>query len=160
MTININENFQRPDLPQTIIWPTNPDDIPWFMMRLYEQMTQAINNKDFGPFQMAIGTSATPIQNIPDSGSFILCISGEPIVTGTTFNYWRTKSWAITKTSPTANGVATLIGEQAGTGTLIASDYTISYATLSSNSTSTFVHIRHNVPNVTGSFNIRIIGTK
>ena len=160
MTININENFQRPDLPQTIIWPTNSEDLPWFMMRLYEQMSQAINNKDFGPFKMAIGTSATPIQNMPDSGTFILCVSGDPTGSGATLSEWRTQSWVITKSSTTANGVATSIGTQAGTNTLAGSTYTISYATLSGNSTSTFVHINHNIANVTGSFNIRIIGTK
>ena len=90
--ININENFQQANLPQSIIWPENPDDVPWFMMRLYEQLVFAINNKDSVYFKMAIGTSAVPIQNIAETGSYIVCISGSDVYKDATgLNYWKTE---------------------------------------------------------------------
>jgi len=160
--ININENFQQANLPQSIIWPENPDDVPWFMMRLYEQLVFAINNKDSVYFKMAIGTSAVPIQNIAETGSYIVCISGSDVYKDATgLNYWKTEVFAVTKTQPNVNGTSASLSSQAGSGvTLAASAYTLSYGTISTNSTNTYLKINHNIAGVTGSFNVRVIGTK
>ena len=62
--LNNNNNYQYPNLPTSIIWPENEDDVPWFMNRLYEDMAFAINQKDNGIFQMAISAAPTQIPNL------------------------------------------------------------------------------------------------
>lgn len=164
---NMNNNYELPHLPQTIIWPDDPEDIPWYMTRLYEQMAFSINDRDFDYFPMAITSTATIIPNLQASGSFILCVSGsEPYIdaNGKT-NYWPTQTWALNKTSPLANGNAVTLGTaQAGSGpSLSGVTYTLSQSTQSSSiDTSGYIYyfIKHSKTDVTGSFNVRIIGTQ
>ena len=160
--ININENFQRADLPSSIIWPPNEADIPWFMQRLYDLMASAINSKDFNYYQLAIGTTATPLLNINNFGSYIVCVSGTDKIIDETgvVNWPPTAVWALAKTKDTLAGTIQPITFQPGEGNAIwaTSVLTIGSTTLSNGQV--IYNIRHDATGQTASFNVRIIGTQ
>ncbi len=162
--LNINNNFQYPNLPVSIIWPENPDDTPWFMMRLYEQLAYAINSKDNGIFTMAISNSATLIPNINNFGSYLVNISGSgPYVDPTTgdINFWPASIFQLTKSTPNNIGLFTETQTQAGTGTqLSGAGYMISLQQIPASIGPYYYFIQHNIAGVTGSFNVNIQGTQ
>jgi len=162
MTLNINNNFQYPNLPVSIIWPENQEDVPWFMMRLYEQMAYAINSKDNGIFQMSIGDSFVRIPNMNSSGAYIINISGAgPYVDSLgRINFWGASVFLVTKSDPSAAGLDTEPQSQPGTGpTLNNAGFLLSYAEFPSGSGQFYTTIRHNIPNIIGTFNVNIQGT-
>lgn len=163
--LNNNNNYQYPNLPVSIIWPENETDIPWFMARLYEQMTFAINQKDNGVFQMAISTTPTLIPNMDSTGSYLINISGSQPFVGTdgTLNYWPSYIFQCCKTSPTQDGVSTYTNNQDGVGNdLGGTGLILSFDTNPPGAPSgpTFFYIAHDGPSITGSFNVNIQGTR
>jgi hypothetical protein len=178
-SVNINNNFQYPNLPVSIIWPLNPDDIPWFMQRLYEQLAFAINEKDNGIFTMAIpgnslaGTpalaaiGAVQIPNVDAFGAYLVCISGTGIyvdpATGQT-GYWPSEVFSLVKSDPLSN-VNTYLTHNSteGTGFLTGADYIVSVQQAIGAIGPTYPYyffIKHNKDGITGSFNVNIQGTQ
>ena len=160
--ININENFQRADLPSSIIWPTNESDVAWFMQRLYDMMASAINSKDFNYYPLAIGTTPTPLLNINNFGSYIVCVSATDKIIDETgvVNWPPTKVWALCKTQDTVAGTIQVITSQAGVGNAnwAGSVLTIGSTTLSNGQV--VYDIKHDATGQTASFNVRIVGTQ
>ena|SRR3990167_7795814 len=162
-SININNNFQYPNLPVSIVWPENPDEVPWFMQQLYDQLAFAINSKDNGIFQMAIGDDFTLIPNMNSFGSYLINISGSgPYVDSNgILNYWGAAIFQVTKSTPTAAGTDTMTQVQVGTGpTLTGASYDLDYQEIPVGSNQFYTVIRHNIPGITGSFNVNIQGTQ
>lgn len=161
--ININENFQRADLPQSIIWPPDEKDIPWFMQRLYDLMASAINTKDFNYYQMAIGTTPTPLLNMNNFGSYIVCVSATNKIIDETgvVNWPPTAVWALCKTQDTVAGtIPAALTSQPGVGNAnwAGSVLTIGSTTLSNGQV--IYNISHDATGQTASFNVRIVGTQ
>jgi len=160
--ININENFQRADLPQSIIWPPDESDIAWFMQRLYDQMSSAINSKDFNYFPMAIGSTATPILNMNAFGAYLLCVGGtDKIINPATgvVNWLPSYVFALAKAQDIAAGtIPAALTSQVGVGD-IWGGATLSITTVTLNGQQVYA-INHNKTGKTGSFNVRIVGTQ
>lgn len=160
--INFNDNFQRGYLPQSIIWPENEDDIPWFMSKLYDQMVSSINSRDFGYFQMAISDKATPIPNMTNFGSYMICVGGSSQVlneyTGV-INWLPSYVWVSTKTQDTqAPAAPNLLSSQVGIGDTW-SGATLTLSDIAVNGVRVYA-LNHNKAGKTASFNVRIIGTQ
>jgi len=171
--VNINNNFQYPNLPVSIIWPEDEEDIRWFMMRLYEQMSYAINSKDNGIFQMAMPgnssdatTGAVQIPNVNAQGAYLISVSGSGIytdpATGQT-GYWPAEVFSVVKSDPLSNlNTYTTHNSSPGTGFLSGADYIISVQQLPGQTGTTYPYyffIKHNKDGITGSFNVNIQGT-
>lgn len=144
MTFNVNAGV--PYLPSSTIVPTSWDlYIPYFN-RLYEDIALNVNQKDNSFYPMAITSSAQNILNLPNFGSFIICVSGAtstlPTITA-----------SLCKADATASGSVAVLGHQVGTGAWATYTLTIS-------STATNFQIAHSNTGVSGNFNIRVIGTQ
>lgn len=131
--------------PSTIV-PQNWDlFIPYFN-RLYEQMAQTINNKDNNFYTMGITSTAQNILQVPLFGAFLICVSGQnstlPTIVAT-----------LNKADSAAPGSAIQLDFQPGTGAWAGNILIIT-------STATNFQIRHDRTGVTGTFNIRLIGTQ
>lgn len=96
---------------------------------------------------MAISNTAASIQNLPNFGSYIICVSGS--TTG-----MPCTTAALCKASNAASGSISVLTSQAGTAAPWIG------ATLTITSTSTNFQIAHSVAATTGTFNIRFIGTQ
>lgn len=169
--LNANNNFQRAVLPQSLIYPRNKEDLPYYFMNLYQNMSSSINSRDFIYFQMAIGGSLTVLPYMNNFGSYIVCISGaEPYVDSTGTNYWPCQTFSVTKGSPLVAGVTVSIGNQVGQGplggTLVGVTYTDNYTTSPNESVNNlYFALSHNAVTpagkpITSTFNVRIIGTQ
>jgi hypothetical protein len=133
-------------LPPSTIVPTNESlFIPYFT-DLYEDISLTINAKDNKFFTTFITSTATNIPNVPNFGSFIICISGQ-------ISTLPTLTAALNKSDSTASGSVASLGFQAGTGAWAGFVLTIT-------ATATNFQIAHNNTGVTGNFNIKIIGTQ
>lgn len=137
---------QQPSLPPNTIVPENENLFIPYLNRLYEDISNAVNNKDPKFFTAEITSVATNIPNLPNFGSYIICVSGQttslPTITA-----------SLCKASSSAAGAVTTIGSQVGTGAWAGNALTIT-------STATNFQIAHNRAGVSGNFNIRIIGTQ
>jgi len=133
-------------LPPNTIVPENVDLFVPYLNRLYEDIAAAVNGRDFRFYPMAITSTPQDILNVPYFGAFIICVSGMetslPTITA-----------SLCKASATATGSIAILGSQVGTGAWGGNALTIT-------STATNFQIAHNRTGVTGSFNIRIIGTQ
>ena len=133
-------------LPPNTVVPTNDDLFVPYLTRLYEDIAFAVNSKDTSYYPMAITSTAQNILNLPSFGAFIVCISGSeetlPTITA-----------SLCKASKAAAGSVTGIGSQVGTGNWAGFALTITAAAGA-------FQVSHNRANVTGNFNIRIIGTQ
>lgn len=139
--------IQRPSLPPNTIVPEDKEFFISYFNRIYEDIAFAMNAKDYTFFPATISGTAANIPNIPNYGSYIICISG--VDSGL-----PTLTASLCKSSSAAVGVINVIGSQAGTaGVWLA-------ATLTITSTATNFQIRHSVAGTSGNFNIRIIGTQ
>lgn len=137
---------QFPTLATTTIVPTNEDlYIPYFN-NLYEEIASAVNTKDNTFYPMAITTTATNIVDLSTFGAFIICVSGMN-------STLPTLTASLCKADMTAAGAIAVLGSQVGTGAWAGNALTIT-------STATNFQIAHNNADVTGNFNIRIIGTQ
>lgn len=140
-------SIQRPSLPPNTIIPQDRDLFIEYLNRLYEDIAFTVNAKDYTYFTTSITNTAANIPNLPNYGSFIICVSGQdsglPTITA-----------SLCKASSTAAGVVNVIGSQAGTAGVWAA------ATLTISATATNFQIRHSVAGTTGNFNIRFIGTQ
>lgn len=136
----------QPLLPPNTIVPQNEDLFISYFNRLYEDIASAVNSKDANFFPMAITSTAQNILNLPNFGSYIICVSGVetslPTITA-----------SLCKASATAAGSISGIGSQVGTGSWAGNALTIT-------STATNFQIVHDRASATGNFNIRIIGTQ
>jgi hypothetical protein len=162
-SININNNFQYPNLPVSIIWPDDPSEVPWFMARLYEQMAFAINSKDNGIFQMAISNTPTLIPNMNNIGSYLVNVGGteEYVDEKGELNYWPTAIFQMTKTEPKQEGAITSPQTQDGRGpTLLDVALRVTQQKVPVNTGPYYYFIQHDGPNITGSFNVNIQGTQ
>lgn len=162
-SININENFDLPNLPQSIVWPQNDADIPWFMNRLYEQMALSINSRDFNYFPMAISDTASQIQNLRNFGAYLLCVGGTNNVinpaTGVV-NWLPSYVWPLAKAQDTVAGTLPApLTFQNGTGDIWAGATLTLSSIVSFNNTQVYA-LNHNKAGLVGSFNIRIVGTQ
>lgn len=168
--LNANNNFQRAVLPQSLIYPTNEKDLPYYFMNLYQLMSTAINSRDFIYFQMAIGPVATVIPYMNNFGSYVVCVSGaEVYLDSTGQNYWPCHTYAINKSAPLIAGNTASLGVQTGSGTTLGGiDYTISYIQAPGESVANlYAAISQNAITpapankpITSTFNVRIIGTQ
>lgn len=160
--INVNENFKRADLPQSIIWPSNPDDIPWFMNNLYQSLVQAINLKDFNYYQLAIGTTATPLLNMNNFGSYIVCVSptNKIIDQNGAVSWPPTKISALCKTQDELAGTIFDITSQVGAGVAPWAGTVLTFGSTLLANGQVIYDIRHNATGKIASFNVRIIGTQ
>lgn len=135
-----------PILPTSTIVPTDESLYITYFNQLYEQFANTINLKDNTFYPMAISSTATNILNLPNFGSFIICVSGVD-------STLPTKTASLCKADATAAGSVTGIGAQVGTGAWAGNQIIIS-------STATNFQIRHDRAGITANFNLRIIGTK
>lgn len=136
----------QPSLPPNTIVPTDDALFVPYLNRLYEDIAFAVNNKDNGPFQIPITSSATNIPNLANFGAFVVCVSG----TDTTL---PTLTASLCKADAGATGSIAVLGSQMGTGAWAGNALTIT-------STATNFQVSHNNTGVTGNFNIRILGTQ
>jgi len=142
-------------VPPSTIVPQNKDLFVPYFTRLYENLATAINNKDPIFFTIPITDTPTDIPNIANFGAFTICVSG--------FEQDDDLSWpptiiaALCKSSDSVAGSIAVLGSQAGQGPALT---TWLAATLTITSTATNFQINHSVSNVTGNFNIKIIGTQ
>lgn len=135
-------------LPQSTIVPKDDNlFIPYFT-RTYEAISQAVNAKDSSFFPISITSTATNIPGVPSFGAFVVAVSG---VSSTL----PTATWCLCKADATSSGASgiAVLAFQAGTSTWSGKVLTIT-------STATNFQIAHNNTGVTGSFNIRIMGTQ
>ncbi len=139
--------IEQPSLPPNTIVPENDALFIPYLNRLYEDIAFTVNNKDDNFFQIAITDVASDIPNLPNFGSFIICVSGS--ATGL-----PTLTASLTKASASNAGTIAVLGSQAGTTAPWVA------ATLTITSTATNFQINHSVAATTGNFNIRIIGTQ
>lgn len=148
--------YNFPFLPTTTIVPVNEDLFIPYLNRLYEDIASAVNIRDPIFYPMAITDTAQDILNIPNFGAFIICVSGaapEKDNTGAIVGWLPTITASLCKSDATASGSISVIDAQAGTGTWVATNLTIT-------STATNFQIAHDNTGVTGNFNIRVIGTQ
>jgi hypothetical protein len=146
MTVN-PPVVKRPILATTTIIPENKDLFIPYLNRLYEDIASAVNSKDYSFFTIPVTNTASNIPNLPNFGSYVVCVSGQtsglPCLT-----------IALNKASNAAVGIVSVLGSQAGTvGAWVG-------ATLTVTATATNFQINHSVAATTGNFNIRIIGTQ
>lgn len=136
---------QQPALPPNTIVPVDDELFVPYLNRLYEDIAFIVNSKDNDYFPIAITSTPSDMPNIPNYGSFIVCISGVdsslPTITA-----------SLCKADAAAAGSVVPLGSQAGTGAWAGKVLTIT-------STATNFQIAHNG---TGgaNFNIKIIGTQ
>lgn len=138
--------IQQPTLPPNTIVPENDYLFIPYLNRLYEDIALTVNNKDNIYFTFAITSTAQNISNLPNFGSYIVCVSGQtstlPTITA-----------SLCKSAAGVAGQVVQLGFQAGTGAWAGFVLTIT-------STATNFQIAHNNVGVTGNFNIRILGTQ
>ena len=162
-SININNNFQYPNLPVSLIFPEDPQELAWFMNRLYEQMAFAINSKDNGIFTMAISSVPTLIPNINNFGAYLMNVSGSgPFVDAQgVLNYWPSYVFQMTKSDPNKIGTDTFTQNQDGSGpTLGGIALLLTQQRVPAVTGPFYYFIQHNAPGITGSFNVNIQGTQ
>jgi len=139
--------IQRPSLPPNTIVPQDKEFFITYFNRIYEDIAFAMNAKDYSFFPATISNTPASIPNIPNFGSYIICVSGVepglPCITA-----------SLCKNSATAVGVVNVIGSQSGSSGVWAG------ATLTISTTATNFQIIHSVAGTSGNFNIRIIGTQ
>jgi hypothetical protein len=145
-SMSLPPNILQPLLPPNTIVPENKDLFIPYLNRLYEDIAFAVNAKDFDFFTAPITDTPTNIPNLPNFGSFIVCVSGLT-------SDLPTLTVSLCKASNAAAGVVSPLGSQVGFGTWAGIALTIT-------STATNFQIAHNNTGVTGNFNIRIIGTQ
>ena len=142
-------SFNLPYLPRTTIVPM-PEDVSTFIQylnRIYEDIAFNVNARDIRSFTIPISTTAFTIPNLPQFGAFIICVSG-------TESQLPSGVWALCKSDAAVAGVGlTPLTSQNRTGSIWNAK------SLTVTSTGTNYQIAHNLSNVTGSFNIRIMGS-
>lgn len=139
-------------LPLTTNVPSDPQLFDQYFIRLYEQISLAVNAKDFSFFTIPITTTPVNITNVANFGAFTICVSGEKVYTDG--GYLPTLVVALAKSSIAVAGTIAVLTSQVGTGTAWAG------SALTITSTGTNYQIAHNAAGLTGNFNIRIIGTQ
>lgn len=138
--------YEFPFLPTTTVIPSNEDLFIPYQNRVYEELAQAINERDNSYFPWPITSTASNVPNVPNFGAFIICISGE-------LSGLPTLTASLCKADATAAGSVAVLGSQAGTGAWAGNVLTIT-------STASNFQVAHNRTGVTGNFNIRVIGTQ
>ncbi len=137
----------RSNLTSTTTIPEQPELLIPYLTRQYEDISTAVNQRDFSFFPMAISPTAASIINMPTFGSYIICISGVtsglPCLTA-----------SVCKNSSTASASIAVLGSQAGTATNFVG------ATLSLTSTASNIQVALAGTSSTGNFNVRFIGTQ
>lgn len=138
--------IDQPSLNPSTIVPEQEDLFIPYLTTLYQNLAEIVNNKDNLYYSFAITSTAQNIPNLPNFGSYIVCISGIesslPTITA-----------SLCKASSASAGSVAVIGSQVGTGAWAGNALTIS-------STATNFQVRHNRTGVTGNFNIKFIGTQ
>ena len=141
-----------PYLPPNTIVPLPADQQDLFVQyfnRLYEDIAFAMNVRDFVAYPISITDVASNIPNIPNYGSFLVCVAG-------TESTQPTGIWTLCKADSTAAGTmgaTNPLCSQPGTGNWLGNVLTIT-------STATNFQIAHNRANFPANFLIRIIGTQ
>lgn len=146
----------QPNLNPSTIIPEQDDLFIPYLTDLYQQMAEAINNKDNLYFDFAVTSTAASIPNVPNFGAYLIVVSGvdaERDSSGNVLGWLPTLTASLCKSSASASGSVTVIGSQAGTGSWAGINLTIT-------STATNFQIAHNNTGVTGNFNIKFIGTQ
>jgi hypothetical protein len=138
--------YEFPFLPTTTVIPSNDDLFIPYQNRVYEELAQAINERDNSYFPWPITSSATNFPNVPNFGAFLVCISGVD-------STLPTLTASLCKADATASGSISVLGFQVGTGAWSGNALTIT-------STATNFQVAHNRTGVSGNFNIRVIGTQ
>lgn len=140
------DGYQQPFLPTSTIVPTNHDLFVPYFNRTYEGIALTVNQKVGSYFQIPITDTAANIPNLPNFGSYILCISGSNTDLPTTVV-------ALAKADATAAGVVAVLTSQVGTNAWAGNALTVS-------ATATNFQVKHNRAGVTGNFNLQILGTQ
>jgi hypothetical protein len=135
-----------PSLPPNTIVPENEDLFIPYLNRLYEDIAFTVNNKDNTYFQIAISSTPANIPNLPNFGSFVICVSG-------TLSGLPTLTISLSKSDAALAGALLALTSQGGSGPWAG-------ITLTVTATATNYQISHNRAGVTGNFNIRILGTQ
>jgi hypothetical protein len=138
--------FEFPFLPTTTVIPSDKDLFIPYQNRVYEELAQAINERDNSYFPWPITSVAENIPNVPNFGAYLICISG----VDTTL---PTLTASLCKADSTASGSVAVLGSQVGTGAWSGNSLTIT-------STATNFQVAHDRTGVSGNFNIRVIGTQ
>jgi hypothetical protein len=137
----------RPNLTSTTTIPEDESLMIPYLTRQFEDISTAVNARDFNFFPMAIGPTAASIINMPTFGSYIICISGVgsglPCLTA-----------SVCKNASTLAASIAALGSQAGTATNFVG------ATLSLTSTASNIQVALVGTTFTGNFNVRFIGTQ
>lgn len=146
--------IERPFLPSNTVIPEDPNLFISYLNNIYEQIAFAANQKDWIYYPISITNTAANITNIPNFGSYIVCVSGADIVYPATNSGLPCIVAALSKASVSSAGVVAVITSQAGNiAPWVAATLTIS-------STATNFQIAHSLAATTGNFNIRVIGTQ
>lgn len=138
--------FDFPVLPTTTVIPKENDLFIPYQNRVYEELAQAINERDNTYFVWPISSTSSNFPNVPNFGAYIVCISGEA-------SGLPTLTASLCKADSGASGSIAVLGSQVGTGAWSGNALTIT-------STATNFQVAHNRTGVTGNFNIRVIGTQ
>lgn len=145
-------NIELPYLPPNTIVPMPVDQEDLFVQyfnRLYEDIAFALNMRDFIAYPIPITDVAQNIPNIPNFGSFLVCVAGVD-------SDQPTGIWTLCKSDSSAAGTmgaTNPLCSQAGAG-----DWALNVLTITS--TATNFQIAHDRANFTANFKIRILGTQ
>lgn len=140
------DGYQQPYLPTSTIVPEDNNlFIPYFN-RTYESIALTVNQKVGSYFQIPITSTAANIPNLPNFGSYLLCISGTNTDLPCTVV-------ALAKADATAAGVVAVLTSQVGTNAWAGKAVTVT-------ATATNFQVAHDRAGVTGNFNIQILGTQ
>lgn len=153
-------HVQNSPLPPNTIVPQDKDLFIPYLNRLYEDIAYAVNNKDDVFFPFSISATPADIPNLPNFGSFIICVGGSDPVTNpltTVVNWLPTITASLCKTQANVAGTIAVLGSQAGTGDIWLG------VNLVITSTGTNFQIAHDdllTPGLKGNFNIKFIGSQ
>jgi len=143
-------------LPPNTIVPEDEFLFISYLNRLYEDIANTVNNKVNTFFQFPVTDTATNMPNVPNFGSYVVCVSGSEPETdnlGNILGGLPTINASLCKSDPGVAGSIAVLGSQAGTGTWAGFTLTIT-------STATNFQIKHDNANVIGNFNLIILGTQ
>lgn len=142
-----------PYLPGNTIVPSPTEQTEIFIQylnRLYEDIAYNVNQRDLIAFPIAVTSDFQNIPNVPNSGAFIILISGQ-------LSGMPSAIFGLTKAANNITGLWSKLQDQDGnTGVWAGHELIIQ-------STTTNFQIKHNLvttPETVGNFNLRIVGTQ
>lgn len=146
--MNLNQTIFTNLAPLTVI-PNPVEQTEQFIQwanRFYEEAAFCLNARVIPFYKIQITDSPTDIPNLPNFGSFIICVSGVASTQPAAI-------WGVAKSTDNVIGQISTIEFDFGTGDWIGNSLVMT-------TTATNFQIEHDRAGVTGVFNISVFGTQ